>query len=84
MTAAAKAMTVILGAGRRALSMLAGRRRGRERAARAALGMAARHPERITSSPCRADARLLAAVMADLWPHDEYVQIVRDNRREDR
>ena len=77
-------MTPITRAARRALGALAGWLPGNERAARAAIGMPARHPERITRRPPRAEARLLAAQTAELWPHGEYVQIVRDARREGR
>ncbi len=54
--------------------------RRRERAARAAIGMPARHPERITAELGRRQEEWLAAVAARLWPQDEYAQIVRDTR----
>ncbi|MGO9501322.1 MAG: hypothetical protein ACLPUO_07045 [Streptosporangiaceae bacterium] len=53
----------------------------RERVARAAIGMPANHPERITRQPGRADWKQLAAWLTQLWPHDEYVAIVTDERR---
>ncbi len=60
------------------------RRAGRrERAARAAIGMSARHPERVTRKPGRAEWRLLETWMAELWPRDEYTVIVTETRRRD-
>ena len=52
--------------------------RRRERAARTAIGMPARHPERITAELRRRDEDWLAGLATDLWPEDEYAQIVRD------
>jgi hypothetical protein len=63
---------------------MAARLPGSERAARAATGMPARRPERITRRPSRAQARLLRALAAELWPRGEYVGIITDTRREDR
>jgi hypothetical protein len=54
--------------------------RRRERAARAAIGMPARHPERLTAELPGRDEQWLAALAAELWPEDEYAQIVRDTR----
>jgi hypothetical protein len=54
--------------------------RRRERAARAAIGMPARHPERITAELPGREEQWLAALAAELWPEDEYAQIVRDTR----
>jgi hypothetical protein len=54
-----------------------------ERDARQALGMPARHPERITSGLSGGREKWLAAVAADLWPHDEYAEIVIETRKED-
>ena len=48
----------------------------RERVARAATGMPADHPERITRKPGRAEWKQLAAWLTELWPHDEYTAIV--------
>lgn len=55
----------------------------RERAARAAIGMPAKHPERITTEPSRAEWRQLAARLAELWPNDEYTQIITGTWRQD-
>jgi hypothetical protein len=55
----------------------------KERAARAAIGMPARHPEQITRKPGRAEWRQLAAWLAQLWPNDEYTAIVTDTWRQD-
>ncbi len=52
----------------------------REAAARAAIGMPARHPERITRGLRRRDERWLAAAAIRLWPGDEYAVVVRDTR----
>jgi hypothetical protein len=52
--------------------------RRRERAARTAIGMPARHPERVTAELRRREEDWLAGLAADLWPEDEYAQIVRD------
>jgi hypothetical protein len=61
------------------------RRIGRkERLARAAIGMPARHPERLTRKPGRAEWEQLAAWLAELWPNDEYTVIVADAWRQDR
>jgi hypothetical protein len=61
------------------------RRPGRaERQARAALGMPARHPERITAELPAAGEEWLAELAEALWPADEYVQIITSTRREDR
>ena len=58
--------------------------RRREGAARAAIGMPARYPERITRELPAAQEEWLAAVCAELWPADEYTHIIADTRREDR
>jgi hypothetical protein len=55
----------------------------RERAARAVIGMPARHPELVTRRPGRAEWKLLAAWGAELWPHDEYTAIIADAWRQD-
>lgn len=54
----------------------------REHAARTAIGMPARHPERVTRQLGRRDEAWLTAVAAALWPDDEYTEIVRDTRRD--
>ena len=54
-----------------------------EREARQVLGMPVRHPERITSGLSDGWEERLAAVAADLWPHDEYAEIVIETRKED-
>jgi hypothetical protein len=61
---------------------LAGVARRRERAARAAIGMPAGHPERITAELPEAQEQWLAAVAGRLWPADEYTHIVTDTHRE--
>jgi hypothetical protein len=60
-----------------------GRISRKERIARAAIGMPARHPEFVTRSPGRAEWKHLAAWCAQLWPHDEYTAIVTDAWRQD-
>ena len=60
-----------------------GRISRKECAARAAIGMPAGHPERLTRKPGRAEWKQLAAWLAELWPHDEYTAIVAETRRED-
>jgi hypothetical protein len=55
----------------------------RERAARAAIGMPADHPEQITAKPGRAEWQQLTAWLAELWPNDEYTQIIAGTRRQD-
>jgi len=55
----------------------------KERIARAAIGMPARHPERVTREPGRAEWRQFAAWLAELWPDDEYTAIVTDAWRQD-
>jgi hypothetical protein len=60
-----------------------GRISRKERTARAAIGMPARHPELVTRSPGRAEWKQLAAWCAQLWPHDEYTAIVTDAWRQD-
>jgi hypothetical protein len=53
-----------------------GRISRKERAARAAAGMPAAHPETLTRKPGRAEWKQLAAWLAELWPNDEYTTIV--------
>jgi len=55
-----------------------------EREARTAISMPAQHPEHITRELPAAEETWLAAVAADLWPDDEYTEIIEDTRREDR
>lgn len=55
----------------------------KERNARAAIGMPARHPEQITRKPRRREWKQFAAWLAELWPHDEYTAIVTDAWRQD-
>lgn len=55
-----------------------------ERAARTAIGMPARHPERITRELPGGDEEWLAALAALLWPDDEYAEIVRNTRPDGR
>jgi hypothetical protein len=49
-----------------------GRISRKERIARAAAGVPAEHPELITRKPSRAEWKLFAAWLAELWPNDEY------------
>jgi hypothetical protein len=60
-----------------------GRISRKERIARAVVGMPAGHPEPITRKPGRAEWKLLAVWLAELWPHDEYTAIVAEARRKD-
>ena len=55
----------------------------RERIARAAIGMAAEHPELLTRKPGRAEWRQLTAWLAEMWPNDEYTTIVAEALRQD-
>ncbi len=57
-----------------------GRVSRKERIARTAIGMPARHPERVTRPPGRAEWKQLATWCAELWPHDEYTAIVTEAR----
>jgi len=52
--------------------------------ARAATGMATDHPELLTRKPGRAEWKLLAAWLSELWPHDEYTAIVAEASPQDR
>lgn len=56
----------------------------RERIARTAVGMPARHPELITRKPGRAEWKHLATWLAELWPDDEYAAIVTEHCRRDK
>jgi len=55
----------------------------RERAARAAIGMPARHPEHITRELRRGDEAWLATLCTQLWPDDEYADITAQTWRDD-
>jgi hypothetical protein len=55
----------------------------KERAARAAVGMPAGHPELVTRKPGRAEWKQLTAWLAEMWPNDEYSAIVTDGWRQD-
>lgn len=61
-----------------------GRIRRKERAARAAIGMPAEHPELVTRRPGRGEWRQFTAWLTELWPHDEYTAIVTEAWRQDR
>ena len=50
---------------------------------RAAVGMAAEHPELVTRKPGRAEWKLFTAWLAELWPHEEYTAIVAEVWRKD-
>lgn len=54
----------------------------RERAARAAIGIPARHPERITRDMPGGQEEVLASLAATLWPADEYTAIITKTRRD--
>lgn len=54
-----------------------------ERMARAAIGMPACHPERLTHRAGRREAQELAAWHRQCWPADEYIAIIRDTHPED-
>jgi hypothetical protein len=62
----------------------AGRFSRRERAARAAIGMPAGHPELLTRKPSRSEWKQLTAWLAELWPRNEYTAIVAEAWRQDR
>jgi len=55
-----------------------------ERDARAAIGMPARHPERITRDLPAGQEEYLAALADALWPGDEYAAIIAELWRKDR
>ena len=61
-----------------------GRISRKERAARAAIGMPAEHPELLTRRPGRGEWRQLTAWLAEMWPNDEYTAIVAEAWRQDR
>jgi hypothetical protein len=54
-----------------------------ERAARTAIGMPPRHPERITRELPGRDEEWLAALTEELWPEDEYAEIITEIRRQE-
>lgn len=54
-----------------------------ERDARAAIGMPARHPERIIRELPGGQEEWLAALAAALWPEEEYTAIITGTWRED-
>ena len=54
-----------------------------ERDTRAAIGMAAAHPEHITRELPGDQEDWLAALAAVLWPDDDYVAIITSTRREE-
>jgi len=60
-----------------------GRISRKERAARAAIGMPADHPELVTRRPRRAEWRQLTAWLTEMWPNDEYTAIVAEAWRHD-
>lgn len=53
-----------------------------ERQARAAIGMPARHPERVTRELAGGQEEWLAGLAAVLWPDDEYTAIITETRRD--
>lgn len=55
-----------------------------ERDARAAIGMPARHPERITRELPGGQEEWLAALAGALWPEEEYTAIITGTWQEDR
>jgi hypothetical protein len=54
-----------------------------ERIARAAIGMPAFHPERLTGRVGRREVGHLGAWSQQCWPAGEYTAIIRDTRLED-
>jgi hypothetical protein len=54
-----------------------------ERNARVAIGMAVRHPERITRELAARHEEWLATLATDLWPDDEYADIITELHREE-
>jgi hypothetical protein len=60
-----------------------GRISRKERAARAAIGMPAGHPELITRKPGRTEWKHLAKWLAEMWPRDEYTAIAAEAWRQD-
>jgi hypothetical protein len=54
-----------------------------ERAARAAAGMPAGHPELLTRKPGGAEWKHLAKWLAEMWPRDEYAAIAAEVWRQD-
>ena len=60
-----------------------GRISRKERIARAAVGMAAEHPELVTCKPGRAEWKHLAKWLAETWPCDEYTAIAAEAWRQD-
>ena len=67
------AAAVLASPARRALARLAPGRMARiEREWRDVHGMPRRHPESLTRALRRREERRLAALRAELWPHDEY------------
>lgn len=54
-----------------------------EQIARAGIGMAPRHPERITRELPDAQEEQLAELAAELWPDDEWTEITAETRKED-
>lgn len=73
--------TIALGQLRRLAARV--RSRKAERDARKALAMPARHPEQLTRELPEAEEEWLAGVAAELWPDDEFTEIITDTRRED-
>jgi hypothetical protein len=55
-----------------------------ERGARAAIGMPARHPERITGDLPGGQEEWLAGLAAALWPDGEHAAIIAGTRPQDR
>jgi hypothetical protein len=55
-----------------------------ERDARAAIGMPACHPERISRDLPGRQEEYLAALADTLWPQDEYARIIAELWRKDR
>lgn len=54
-----------------------------ERNARKAMAMPVRHPERLTRELPERDEEMLAALAAELWPGDEFTQIIAETRRQE-
>ena len=54
-----------------------------EREARLAIGVPARHPEWVTRELPAAQEEELARLAAELWPDDEYAEVITQLRRQD-
>jgi hypothetical protein len=69
----------------RVLRRLAARTRAgkAERDARKAMAMPTRHPERLTAELPEGQEEWLAGLASDLWPDDEFTEIITETRRQE-